>query len=1138
MIIQKRIQLTKLALALSIALSAVPALAQNTTSAIGGRISGADGKAASGATVSIIHAESGSVSNVTTDSEGRYVARGLRVGGPYTIIVTKNGVSEKREGIYTNLAETSAVDATIGAPIQTVTIAGQAANSKFNKSAMGAGTNIGRAELNMLGSVQRSLADYARMDPRLAQTDKGRGEISAGGQNSRYNSITVDGVSISDTFGLEGNGLPTDKQPISIDAIQSVQVNISNYDVTQKGYTGANINAVTKSGTNTWKGSVYYLTRDESTVGKQYNVTSNAYNDQPDFSENTKGITLGGPLIKDKLFMFLSLEDTVSSRTAPTFGPLGSNLTNVGITASAIAGAQQVASSRYGMNIGTMDVPAGAELNVADRLIKIDWNINDDHRANFRWQRTEQSDPRFSGFGSRGVSLNSYNFQEVKDTESSVAQLFSDWTPNFSTEVKLSRRDNGKDSLNNAFLPAVTLSFPGPLPEGTPAAVLGGTRTLRFGTENFRHFNVLNTKTWDAYVGATLVRGDHEIKFGGDLQRNDIFNAFVANANGTYTFGCTTSNANFTYSFGAVDCARSSAAVIEQAVLENFSRGRAMNYLATVPAPGRTLNDGAAVWKLENRGLFLQDTWKVSPQLNLSYGLRYDSTQTDNRPIRNASLAAPRVAGVYAANFRNLVRDTGGLGIDNTVTIDGDSLIQPRFGFNYRLASARPTQIRGGVGLFQGAALNVWLGNPFASNGVSTASTGCGTGGFSACRGEGLFNPDPRSQQLVAGTPPAPNVDVLAPGIAQPSVYKANIGGEHELPWFGIVAGAEYLYTKTNNGLYYRNLNLGAPTRTGPDGRPMFFTEAGYLASCATGIGGFRSDAECAGFRAKALSNEAYGNVMEARNTELGGGQLVSLSLSNNRSKFARWSLAYTYTEAEDVSPLTSSQAASNWSANPSLTPNAETLANSSYLIKDRVNASLTWERAFFGKYKTTFGAFYEGRSGKPYSWTFENDMNGDAIGGNDLMYIPSAFGSGEVIFAGDTATSKVNEQKFWDIVKGNDTLRNAAGGATRRNDTFAPWTNSIDLRVSQEVPGLFKGNKGVFVLDIANFGNMLNKRWGRINEVGFATAGGTSRGFVDYAGMQDGKYVYEVNDLENFQAKNDRQESQWVVQATLRYEF
>lgn len=1136
----KRLRLTKLALALSMALAAsAPVMAQNTTSAIGGRVSGSDGAPAAGAKVTIVHTESGSISNVTADAEGRYNARGLRVGGPYTITITKDGVSEKREGIYLQLAETASVDAQLGAPaIQTVTIAGQSTSNKFNKSSMGAGTNIGRTELIALGSIQRSLADYARTDPRLSQTDKDRGEISAGGQNSRFNSITIDGVSISDTFGLEGNGLPTNKQPISIDAIQSVQVNISNYDVTQKGYTGANINAVTKSGTNDWKGSVYYLTRDEHGVGKRYNRTNDTYSDFAPFDEKTKGLTLGGPLIKDKLFFFVSAEDTTSSRTSPSFGPLGSSLTNVGITPTAIASLQSIAKSKYGIDVGTTDVPAGTELSVEDRLIKLDWNISDDHRASLRWQKTKQSEPQFSGYSATGIALNSYLWQEKKDVESAVVQWFADWTPTFSTEFKLSRRDSGKSNANNAYLPSMALSFPGPLPAGTPSTVATGTRFINFGTESFRQFNELDTKTHDGYFGATWTRGDHEVKFGGDLQRNAMFNAFIANANGTYTFGCTTSTASYTYAVGTVNCSTSPASLIEAAVLENFSRGRPNGYVAQLPVAGVNLQDTAANWTLENRGLFLQDSWAVTPRLNVTYGMRFDGAYTDDRPTKNNKIAQPKVAGAYNTTPNQIKRESGGLGVDNTVTIDGDTLIQPRFGFNYRFDSARPTQLRGGAGLFGGSALNVWLGNPFANNGVVLYTTGCGRDGFAACSGEGLFSPDPTQQRPIAGVPPAAAVDILQPGIAQPSVFKANLGAEHELPWFGLVAGLEYMYTNTHKGLYYQNLNLGAPTRMGPDGREMYFTEPGYTASCANGNGGFTTSGACAGFRTKALSNASFGNVMQALNSKKGDGNLLTMSLSNSRAKDLKWSLAYTYTEAKDVSPLSSSQAASNWSARPSFNPNEEVTANSSYLVKDRVNAALTWERRFFGSYKTTFGAFYEGRTGKPYSWTFKNDMNGDAIGSNDLMFIPKSFGSGEVIFRGDTATNHANEQRFWDIVNANSELSRVAGGVTSRNDSFSPWTNSIDLRLSQEVPGFFKGHKGMFVLDIANFGNMLNKRWGRINEVGFATAGGNARSFVNYAGMQDGKYVYQVVDLEDYVVKQTRQESQWIVQATVRYEF
>jgi hypothetical protein len=1138
------LQLTKLALALSIALAGSAALAQNTTSAVGGRISGSDGRPASGAKVTIVHTESGSVSNVTADAEGRYTARGLRVGGPYTITMTKDGVVEKYENVFLQLAETATVDGQLGAPaMQVVTVTGQGASSKFNKTNMGSGTNIGRAQLNALGSIGRNLADYARADPRLGQTDKDRGEISAGGQNSRFNSITVDGVSISDTFGLEANGLPTNKQPISMDAVQSVQVNISNYDVTQKGYTGANINAVTKSGTNTWSGSVYHAYRDDRMVGDRFNATDGTYSAAPKFKDTTTGFTLGGPLIKDKLFIFVNAEDTASSRSSPAFGPLGSNLTNVGITPSAISSLQSIAQSRYGMDVGSAAAPSGLEQTVEERLVKLDWNINDDHRASFRWQRTNQSEPQFSGFSASGIALTSYLWTEVKPYESSVAQVFSDWTPNLSTEFKLSQRETGKANLNNAYLPSMALRFAGALPPDTPSSVRTGDRFINFGTENSRQFNELNTKTLDAYGAATWVRGDHEVKGGFDYSSNDIYNAFLQNVYGNYTFACINTSGTVGYEFlgtgGSLTCNTATAAQVEAAVLENFRRGRPVSYTAQLPIAGVNLRDTAAIWTLKNTGLFLQDTWSVTPRLNVTYGVRYDRATTNDRPRLNAEVAKAKVAGSYGAT--TLVRETGGFGIDNTVTIDGDSLVQPRVGFNYRVATARPTQIRGGVGLFGGAALNVWLGNPFANPGVSTYAVGCGTGNFGPCVGDGIFSPDPTNQRAIAGTPPAAAVDTLAPGLRQPSVWKANLAAEHELPWFGIVASLEYLHTKVNQGLYFQHLNLGAPTRLGPDGRQMFWTHNAYRDNCANGTGGFSNNAACpGGARARALSNGAFTNVIQATNTKKGGGNVITAALSNARSKGLQWTAAYTYTDATEVSNLSSSTSNSNWGARAIFNPNEDVAANSSYMMKDRVNASLTWDKAFFGAYKTTFGLFYEGRSGKPYSWTFNNDMNGDGTTGNDLMYIPKAFGSGEVVFYGANAAARTAaETRFWNTVNSTPELLRAAGGVVGRQDSFAPFTNSIDLRFSQEVPGLFAKHKGALVLDIQNVGNMINKRWGRINEVSFASAGGNARSFVDYAGMVDGKYVYQVRDnVEDYVTKQTRGESQWAVQLTARYEF
>ncbi|MES2257781.1 MAG: carboxypeptidase regulatory-like domain-containing protein [Pseudomonadota bacterium] len=1129
-------------MSLSIALAAVPSFAQNTTSAIGGRISVGDGKPAGGAVVTIIHTESGSVSNVVTDAEGRYVARGLRAGGPYTITITKDGVTEKREGVFVQLAETANVDATLGGPsaMQTVTIAGVAGgrSEKFSKTAMGAGTSIGATELAVQGSINRNLQDYARSDPRVSQTDKERGEMSVAGQNSRYNSLTIDGVAVNDTFGIEANGSPTAKQPISIEAIQSVQINVANYDVTQKGYVGGNINAVTKSGTNTVKGSVYYVFRNDSLAGDRYNATNDTYAPPAPFKETTKGFTIGAPLIKDKLFIFANYEKLESSRTAPAFGPIGDAKTNVGVTPAAIASAQAIAKARYGLDAGSSEVPGGTQLAVEDTLVKLDWNVNDDHRLMFRYSKTEQAEPIFPLLNSTSLSLNSTWYNQGKTIETKVGQWTADWTPTFSTELKVSSRDYDSVPTLNSQMPLVGLRFSGTLPAGAPSNLSTADRFIDFGTENSRQRNILGTKTKDLYAGANWALGDHELKFGGDFQKNDVYNAFLQNVWGNYTFGCVP---NIQYDFlnkaTIPDCSKISAAQFEQAVLENFSRGRPSIYQVQVANPGLTLDDAVATFTMKNYGAFVQDTWTVNPRLTISGGLRLDASRMGDRPLTNATVALPTIARTTPTG-----RQTGGFGLDNTNTFDGQNLVQPRFGFNYTFDSARPMQVRGGAGLFQGAAATVWVSNAFSNPGVASKTIGCGTSPFGACPTvDGTFSPDINKQPVFAGASPAASVDILAPGLRQPSVWKANIAFDHELPWYGMVFGAEYLKIDVKDGIYYQNLNLGAPTRIGKDGRELYYTEQAYNTACFNGTGAtITNTPACTGLRSRSGANSSFNNVILAAKTKQGGSNLLTLSLSRPLTAGFGWSVSYTATEAKEVSPLTSSTSNSNWAGRSVFNPNEEVNSNSSYLVKDRINALVNFQKRFFGSYKTSFGLFYEGRSGKPYSWTVNNDLNGDGLAGNDLMYIPSAPGAGEVIFKGDTATNHANEDKFWSIVNANGVLKKSAGGVVGRNTDYAPWTNSFDMRISQEIPSFIRGHKASFTFDIFNVGNLLNKKWGRINEVGFQSNGGQARSFVDYVGLDaNGKYIYQLRDkVEDLDVRQVKGESQWAIQATVKYEF
>ncbi len=1101
---RNRVRLSQLSLGLAIALAAAPAFAQNTTSALGGRIVGSDSQPVAGAQVTIVHAPSGTVSNAVTGADGRYSARGLRVGGPYTITIVKDGVTETREGVYLQLAETAAVDATLGEETTTlaaVEVTGSAVASEvFSADSMGATTSVSREQLDAYASINRNLQDYARLDPRLSQTDKERGEISLGGQNSRYNSITIDGVNTSDTFGLEANNLPTAKQPISIDTIESVQVNVSNYDVTQTGYTGANINAVTKSGTNEFKGSLTYVYRDDNFAGDRLNTTDGSYFDSPAFEEETMGFTFGGPLIKDRLFFFAAYEEFSSSRNAPEFGPLGSQFTNVNISQADIDGAIALAQSRYGMDVGTAAFPEGNELTVEDSLIKLDWNITDAHRVSLRYNKTEQSEPIYYGFGIRSLSLSSHWTTQEKVFESVVAQLFSDWSENFSTEFKVARRDYDSVFNNNSRLPSISIQFNNPAAPGTAT----GTTNLLMGTELSRQFNQLNTETLNAYFAGNLFVGDHELKFGVDYDDNEIFNAFLQNTNGSYVFSC----------LRTITCANS------------FESGRPFTYTSQQPRAGLTLLDGAAQWSNQNLGLFVQDTWSVNYNLTLMAGLRLDTPNIDESPLYNAAANAATIPG--AGPFG---RQTGGFGYDNSVTIDGKELLQPRFGFNYTFDSERPTQLRGGFGLFQGASANVWLSNPYSNTGLATQIFACG-GSSPACTTP-IFVANPDAQPRPVGTQPAANVDIIDPNLEQPAIWKANLAFEHELPFWGLVASAELLLTKTETGIFYEHLNLGQATRIGPDGRELYWNANGYNPA------NWNANGQGTSVTSRARSNSAFGNVLLAKASDKGHGEMLTVALSKPMSNDWSWSLAYTYADATDVSPLTSSTSNSNWNGRMIFNPNEEVEATSNYLVKDRFSGNLQWRRYFFEGYKTEIGLFYEGRRGKPYSWTYINDFNGDGISGNDLMYIPNP---GQITFRDRPVTTLTpagtadEEAAFWAIVNANPALRGNIGGVVERNDSYNPWINSFDVRISQDLPGFFEGNKTVISLDILNIGNLLNKKWGQIDEISFPS----NRSFVFYSGIDPvtGNYVYNVGNLEREVNRQAKGESSWAAQFTIRYEF
>lgn len=1061
---KKQFRVKRLAGALAVLLIAAPAYAQQTSSNIAGRVTGNDGAALSGAEVIIVHTPSGTTSRAVTDAQGRYVARGLRVGGPYTVTITRDGFKgESTENVYLSLGETASLNADLdsaGTTLEAIQVVASSGASVFSALKQGAGTSVDRHQIESLPSINGNIQDYMRIDPRVAFIDRASGSISAGGQNPRFNSVTIDGIAASDTFGLEGNNMPTKRQPVSMEAIEALDISLSNYDVTIAGAAGANVNAVTKSGGNQFHGSVYGSYRDGDWFGN--NPDGSKFNGFQ--KEQTYGGTFSGPLMKDRLFFFLNYEKYEQ------FTPgVSVNWADYDFSQADLARAQQIAHDVWGFDAGGTEI-ANTNTVLEEYAGKIDWNITETQRASFRYSNLEQSKVRPEGSSASMLALSSSWFLHEKNIETYVGQLFSDWTDTFSTELKASYRDYSAVRVTPTNLPQIVINF-----GGTEAAPSGDA--IRMGTERSSMNNILQTKTWNYYGAGTWSLGDHDIKFGAEYSENDIFNFFAQDYWGNYVF------------WG----------------LDNFAAGKWSRYsVRAETSPGSI----PANYTSKNTSLFVQDSWYVNPNLTLVFGLRADKPDSSPRPEYN-----PLVQQVF--------------GYDNTKTYDGGYIIQPRFGFNYTFDSELQRQLRGGVGLFQGDAPQVWVGNAYSNTGLNSVLYGI----YNAYNPALPFSTDgwnqPTPGNVNAGTQtPA----LIGKNFKLPSVWKANLAYDHELPWQGIVASAELLLTSVESGLYYSDLNLGAGYISPIDGRAIFYNPA------ATGRAWTNNDARFG-------RNSRFGNVYLVDNTTKGGSQQLTFTLAKPFSQGDDWSwnVGYTYTHATESAGLTSSTAGSGYNYSYVFNSGEDIAKTARYEIKNRFTANLNWKHAFFGDYDTNVGLFYEGRSGRPFSYVFVNDANGDGRTANDLFYVPD----GDVLFGtlnaqGVFTPNAAMATAFNDWLAANPELAKYAGSYAPANAFRAKFVNTFDVRISQELPGFFKEHKSEIWLDIQNIGNMIDKTWGNIYDYGFFA---DSR-VATLQGIYQGKYVYnfvraDAPTVAN--ADNDGVNagvSQWSIQAGFRYKF
>ena len=618
-----------------------------------------------------------------------------------------------------------------------------------------------------------------------------------------------------------------------------------------------------------------------------------------------------------------------------------------------------------------------------------------------------------------------------------------------------------------------------------------------------------------ATLSGSYSAGDHVIKGGVDFLSNEVANVFGSLLHGSYGFY--DKNGNGT--------------PVDEILAKDYGFFT-KNYLAT----GVTLADSAGTWKYTQISPFIQDTWQATKNLSLVYGARINMPRADHAPpvaVESSTNTAPgAVAGAPVWESRFGYTSATTLGSKNTV-------IEPRFAFNYAFDSERPTQLRGGLGLFQTVPPYVWLTNAYTNNGV-VGSKGAGNITTPATA---PFSPDPNNQpgptNATAGVCASNancQIDVIDPDFKMPSAWKFALGFDKQLPWWGLTGSVEYQYVKNQNAIDYKLPNIGKPNGQLPDGRDSYWQT--YPNASATQIG---SGANNASFP------EIFYRSSLLTNTDAGHTNSLTLSLSKAMSNGFSGSFSITKTQSTEVNPGTASQAYSNYNYVARINPNDSSEATSRFEVPLSVKASLNWDHAFFGDNKTTISMFYNGRSGLPYSWTFGTDVNGDAIANVDLAYVPLV-NDPKVTYQAGTTAAEI--QAFQDFISGDPYLNSRRGQIAERNASYQPWINQLDMGFQQELSGFSKKDKFVMRLDVYNFLNFLNKDWGQQNGLGFF---GTRRlaNVADVTGTcpTNCQYVYQIKDATGAPNRQDygvydtytnpaRVISRWQAMFTVKYQF
>lgn len=1063
----------------------------STNSSINGKISEAKGESLIGASLVAVHTPSGTKYSASTDVDGFFRISNMRVGGPYEITASYIGFKTKViSDVFLQLGESQNLSIALETELNQLEEVVIVQDNAFNSKKTGAQTIIDSRKLNALPSLSRNIADFARLTPQVQI--RGDDVISIGGQNNRYNAIYIDGAVNNDVFGLASNGTnggQTGVSPISLDAIDQVQVSVAPFDVKLSGFAGGAISAITKSGTNKFEGSAYFFNRDETLAGKTPVSIANGGERKKlgDFTARTYGVRAGGAIKKDKLFYFINYERQDNETPQPFdinnyVGGIGfatgSTVYDGALAATKIQQLQDYLSTAFGYKTG--DYRNNLSTLVSDKLIaKIDWNINDKNKLAVK--HSYVSARNVSPFGSTRSSINFENgAQDFKSTTNS-------------TSLELNTRFNNKYS-NNLVLGYTNVvddrdANGDPFPS---ISIQDGAGSIFIGSESNSTANLLEQDILTLTDNFEINTGRHNITIGTHNEFSSAKNVFFQRNYGEYRY----SNFN---SF--------------------LTNGKPNRFRINYSLIGGTGDEslGAAEFDVMQFGGYIQDEFKVANNLKLTFGIRVDVPVWEDGLVNDDF--NNRTIGLLEAAGKKLQGAKVGQKIDNYAHLS------PRLGFNYDLNGNRKTQFRGGLGIFTSRLPLVWPGGTYNNNGLTQGAVQItGTTNVNMP----TFNPNPSVQSQISTLPatiaPVPgsgatggNIDIFAKDFRLPQVFKASFAVDQKLP-YGILFSADITYNDNISGIRYENLNLSEPTvfTTGADVRPRYSTT--------------RVDSK-------------YLGIFLASNTSEGEAWNTSFTLSKNfKSSFADLNLSgtYAYGNSTVLYDATSSVNASQWN-------NIETVNGSNKVSGTSMSDFSQGHRVLGNSFvtlkwtkntKSKFGFFYEGAQGTPVSYVY-NDFGNilrDTFSNSALIYVPAK--QSDIVLVADASTGLTPQQQ-WDAlnsyIENNEYLSSRRGQYAERNGSRLNWSHIVDFKFAQEFSINVGKSKHALEIsaDIFNFTNLINKDWGRryfatndqvllINQVGFLAdnttptfnfkpAAGETLNQVDDAGLQSSRWQMQV---------------------------